>query len=144
VEDIRERAANVLEAQSLEDRQYRLEELKVRHIALKAIIDARSKSPEMKNVPGGDTGFVIRRTRVIGLGAAAEHVTDYVIDTRSMDMFLKIERQAAQEMGQWAEKADPSANARIVDNVVIYLPQKDGAREPAPPAKRLTDIIEQE
>jgi hypothetical protein len=144
VEDIRERAAKKLEAKSLEDRQYRLEQLKDRHNALLALVKARGSSGEMVGVPGGETGFVIRRTRVVGVGATAEHVTENVLDTGLLDMFLKIEKQAPQEMGQWTEKSDLRANVAFPNNVLIYLPTKDSSPELDPPQKRVTDVIEHE
>ena len=58
----------------------------------------------MQNVPGGRAGLLVRRVKSIGAGENAREVVEYEVDTALLKELRELERQAAQEAGQWATK----------------------------------------
>jgi hypothetical protein len=55
--------------------------------------------------PGADTGLLMRTWKQIGSGDSAVIVEEYQVDTGLLKALLDHEKQAAQELGQWSEKA---------------------------------------
>lgn len=53
---------------------------------------------------GGETGLVVRQYRSIGTGPNARQVTEYVFDAALMRELRELEKQIAQDAGQWSEK----------------------------------------
>ena len=69
------------------------------------------RAAAMADVPGGSTGFLIRQYQ----GAHAMPV--YKVDTGLLSLLSElraIEKQAAEELGQWSEKREPTANGAEV------------------------------
>lgn len=65
------------------------------------VIEARAADPAMQNVPGGPTGLLVRTYKQIGVGRDAETVEEYAVDTATLRELREMEKQAAQELGQW-------------------------------------------
>jgi hypothetical protein len=68
------------------------------------IVAERGADPDMQGVPGGGTGFLVRRTKAVGTGPAARVVDEYEFDAALAKALAEVERQAAQELGQLAMK----------------------------------------
>jgi hypothetical protein len=93
--------------------------LQRRHDLMNQIIRERSESPEMQDVPGGKTGLIVHQVRGIGKGEDFERIGEYVLDAALLRELREHEKQAAQELGQWADKVDHSGT--IEKRVVISL-----------------------
>jgi AcrR family transcriptional regulator len=71
---------------------------------MRRVIEARADDPTMQGVPGGPTGLVVRTQKMIGTGEAATLVEEYAVDTGLLKELREHHKQAAQELGQWAER----------------------------------------
>src|SRR5439155_9215608 len=65
------------------------------------LIDARAR--DLADIPGGNTGLLVRDYK----GRNAD-VAVYKADTALMAEMRAAERQAAEELGQWVPKSQPS------------------------------------
>jgi hypothetical protein len=86
-------------------------------------------------IPGGKTGHVIRRERVIGLGKNSERITEYVIDTEIRNGLESLGKELGIETGQRTEKrelagAGGSPLFSIVE-LAVELTDDDGGNDPA-------------
>jgi hypothetical protein len=63
----------------------------------------RSEDERYAGVPGYGTGMMVHTVKSIGSGELAERVDLYAVDTGLIDKILAVNKQAAQEMGQWEE-----------------------------------------
>ena len=75
----------------------------------RALIEARAL--DMADVAGGKTGLLVRQLKQVGSGRDAQIVEEYAADTAVTREMRAAMQQAAQELGQWQEKADPNAVA---------------------------------
>lgn len=80
---------------------------------MRRVIEARADDPKMADVPGGNTGLLVRTLKRIvvednsqdGEGrTTSQEVAEYSVDTGLLKELRDHEKQAAQELGQWAEK----------------------------------------
>jgi hypothetical protein len=62
----------------------------------------------MAEAPGGETGLLTKKLKVIGFGENAELVAEYSVDTGLLKELRAHEEQAARELGQWADKTEIS------------------------------------
>jgi hypothetical protein len=86
---------------AISDRSARVQALQDRWNRLRAVIAARAADPSLALVPGGGTGLIVRSAvRITGSG---ELHTIYKVDTGLVKAMNDVERQAAQELGQWAD-----------------------------------------
>jgi hypothetical protein len=104
---LEERSAAHL-AGGLAERKQRVAYQEARHQALLDIVAERGADPSMRAVPGGTTGYLVRQTKMIGVGATAERLSEYAVDSGLLTALAAIEKQAAQEVGQWTEKREIS------------------------------------
>jgi transcriptional regulator with XRE-family HTH domain len=82
----------------------RVDALNDRWLALHRVIQERAKDPSLADIPGGQTGLVVRTVRAIGKGENFERIELYEVDTGLLNEIRQHEKQAAQELGQWVEK----------------------------------------
>ena len=71
---------------------------------MQRVIAERAKDPVMEKAPGGRTGLLVHRRKVIGQGDNGMMVDEYEVDTGLLHELRETERQAAQEMGEWVSK----------------------------------------
>ncbi len=94
---------------------------------MKQVLRERAAAPEMENVPGGKTGLLVRKVKSIGGGDSAREVEEYEVDTGLLKEIRDLEKQVAQEVGQWeAGKGDdrPNVNLNVGGSVhVVALKQ---------------------
>jgi|SRR5579872_1749843 len=88
---------------------------------MKRLMDARAADPSMEGVPGGRTGLIVRHVKRVGPPSDARQVETYTVDTGFMAEMLAIERQAAQEAGQWKESEQPQAPVLVRQYVGIAV-----------------------
>lgn len=60
---------------------------------LQLIVKERAADPALIDIPGGASGFIVRKGKC-----------GYGIDKELLDAIRELEKQAAQELGQWEEK----------------------------------------
>jgi hypothetical protein len=78
--------------------------LEDRWLRLQQVIVERAASAEMQRVPGGRTGLLTHAVKGIGAGENFQVVDAYDVDASLLREMREIEKQAAQEVGQWTEK----------------------------------------
>ncbi|MCX6022370.1 MAG: phBC6A51 family helix-turn-helix protein [Chloroflexi bacterium] len=112
-----------IKAKGIAERQNRVDAANDRHQRLQRIIDARAEDADMSGVPGGDTGLLVRQMRGIGKGDDFERVDEYTVDTGLLDAMLKLEKQVAQDLGQWVEKSESKADVLVREYVGVPVDQ---------------------
>ena len=86
---------------------------------MQQVISERAADPEMANVPGGTTGLMVRKHKMIGSGENATMVSEYEVDTGLLKELREHEKQAAQELGQWTEKTSVETNTTITIDATV-------------------------
>lgn len=88
---------------------------------------------EHPTIPGGKTGLIIKRERVIGLGANSERITEYVIDSEIRNAIESLGKEIGIETGQRSEKKEVSgAGGSPLFSIVelaVELSDDDGEAE---------------
>lgn len=85
-------------------REVRVQKLHNRLADLETFARERGETAEMANVPGGNTGYVARKVKVIGFGEKAKEVAEYGADLELIKAQQGIMEQVAVELGQKIEK----------------------------------------
>jgi hypothetical protein len=67
------------------------------------VAEERAADPLIRGVPGGSTGLVTARRKILRSGDAAEEVVEHALDTGLLKALVEIQKLAARELGQWAE-----------------------------------------
>ena len=91
-------------------RRRRVDALQDRWRKMKRVIEARTvmaTDDEGRVIPGGDTGLLVKQYRGIGHGESFTMVEEYAVDTGLLREMRELEKQAAQEVGQWIDKLAP-------------------------------------
>lgn len=102
------------------DRVERIRGYEDRRARLYRVMQARAE--QHADVPGGDTGLLIRQVKLVKVYDAeagdepgtdvlysakkSVEVEEYAIDTGLLKELRDLERQAAQDLGQWTEKKE--------------------------------------
>lgn len=60
--------------------------------------------------PGGTTGLIVQSQKVVGSGRSQQVVTEYFVDIPLLRELRELERQAAQESGQWTLRTEVSSD----------------------------------
>jgi hypothetical protein len=90
----------------LASRDRRIRALNERWSRLQRIIEERADDPKMAGVPGGTTGLLLHNVKAVGAGEKAKVVDLYEVDTGLLKELRELEKQAAQELGQWVERQE--------------------------------------
>lgn len=90
---------------------------------LQRVIAARAI--DMVGVPGGETGLLVRKRKMLGSGPMAYEVEEYEVDTGLLAELREHEKQASQELGQWIQKADIASKGQAIGMTVVQLPIKE-------------------
>ena len=98
--------------QGIADRVNRVKALNDRWERMQRVIEARSleySGVDKEGHPviaGGETGLLVRQIKSIGIGQNNMTVEEYAVDTGLLKEIRETEKQAAQELGQWADRVD--------------------------------------
>lgn len=92
-----------VEAEGISNRQNRVAALNDRWSRMRQVIAARAE--DMAEVPGGETGLLVRQTKSIGFGENNTVVEEYAVDTGLLRELRAHEEQAAKELSQWVDRA---------------------------------------
>jgi transposase-like protein len=95
--------------QGIAERLNRVRALDDRWLRMRRIIAERAVSAEMQGVPGGTSGLLTHTVKGVGGGENFQMVNEYAVDTGLLRELREVEKQAAQEMGQWTEKHEHTA-----------------------------------
>lgn len=139
----------VVMASGIRAPQTRVAALEDRWNRMRTIITARSEDPDLKDIPGGKTGLLVKQIKVVGTGQNAQLVETYVLDTSILQELRAHEQQAAEELGQWITRASQSGNvnAKAMPDVKflgptqlnVYLREELKSLDPAA-VSRLTQM----
>jgi hypothetical protein len=91
---------------------------------LLSVIEGRAADPSMQAVAGGPTGLLVRTVKSIGGGDNAQVVEEFAVDTGLLRELRELEKQAAQDAGQWVDKVAPTSP----DGTHEYRPFTDAER----------------
>jgi hypothetical protein len=112
VEQIRLDLQAAILAQGIANKQYRIDAANERHQAFAEIVRQRAetygKDPEAG--PGAGTGWMVRTYRFGPEGSVYE---EWAVDTGLNSAMSQLEKQVAQETGQWAESPAGSQGIRV-------------------------------
>lgn len=84
-------------------KEYRIGGLADRHNKLLRVIESRAAAAEMKDIPGGDTGLLVRQI-VASAGEVCGY--EYAVDTGTLKELRAIEEQVAKELGQIVTRSE--------------------------------------
>lgn len=94
--------AEELRKKGVRERVNRLAELDDVVERIKQVFAARAE--DCASVPGGATGLLTRQIKLLGRGDNAREVEEYRVDTGTLRELREYLKQAAIEVGEWAEK----------------------------------------
>lgn len=97
-----------IKRQGIADQSFRMERLNELDRRYWELIESRAK--EYVNVPGGSTGLIVRQLKSDGDGG---FLTEYVADVAVTKEIRDLQKQMAQELGEWTEK-------RSIDGVLTF------------------------
>lgn len=95
----------------------RVEGYAERRDRLNKIISERAASPQMQNVPGGQTGLLVHEIKSVRVGEQWELVDEYTLDAALLRELREHEKQAAMELGQWIEHTEKLEKRFIAGNL---------------------------
>lgn len=87
-------------------RDRRIRALNERWGQLQRIVEERANDPTMTDVPGGTTGLLLHHVKSVGAGEKAKVIDFYEVDAGLLKELRELEKQAAQELGQWVERQE--------------------------------------
>ena len=102
VQEHRKGWAQQLYTTGIANRQSRLLRMNNRWDRGEQLIDQRGRDPRMKDVPGGDTGLILRKLKTVG----GQPVAEYVPDTALMAEMRATEAAAEKETRQCPSPAE--------------------------------------
>src|SRR6266446_4822917 len=76
------------------------------HEKMLQVITDRASDPELAEVPGGKTGLVTKTLKGIGKGDDFQVVEVYQVDTGTIGKICDVQKQAAEELGQWVKRSE--------------------------------------
>jgi hypothetical protein len=105
--------AEAVRAEGIANKRNRMAALNARWQAFHQIVAERGADPAMQDVPGGSTGWVVKSYKMVGAGRDAQLVEEYSVDTGLAREMRETEKQGAQEVGDWTEKASVDQTTRV-------------------------------
>lgn len=121
VEQHRTKQRAAIEAKGIAEKQNRLDGYVARYQALQRVVAARSQA--YKAAPGGDTGLIVGKIALVKVYASGDDepepedgdetlfsakryraVWEYSLDTGLLKEMRDLEKQIAQELGEWVNK----------------------------------------
>lgn len=103
----------------------RMERYEKRAKAFDIIVSERAK--EMQDVPGGRSGYLVRQYKSIGTGPNARQVEEYHFDAALSREMANLEKQVAQDTGQWSEKREVTGEGGA-PLTIVFAEREDGPR----------------
>ena len=104
IQEIARRLGDLAMRHAIARKHKRVGRLQDRWDRMQRVVEERAADPEMRDVPGGATGLLVKTIKQIGSGDAAREVEEYAVDTGLLKEEREYAKQAALELGQWTEK----------------------------------------
>jgi Helix-turn-helix of insertion element transposase len=101
VDEVCSEFAEVALKRGIARKEYRMNTLANMHSKLLTVMEERAADPDLANIPGGNTGLIVRKA-VVSAGALVGY--EYAVDTGLLRELRAIQEQAAKELGQLVEK----------------------------------------
>lgn len=131
-----------IESAGIANQQNRIDAYNERWRLLKQIREERAADDWLADVPGGRTGFVVKQLKTVKHhylpdpddedGKPSQMLVETwesAVDTGFLKEFRELEKQAAQDVGQWTEKrelAGPNGGPIEITGIAVPLPVRDG------------------
>ena len=119
--ELREQIQKELRARGIREKLYRIDSYANDFERTQMIVEGRAL--DMTDVPGGESGFLVRQSKIVGKLV----VEEYAFDAALMSERRALRKQIAQELGEWTERADISGT--IKREYVIRTVNEDEARD---------------
>lgn len=103
-----ERINTTLRRRAISHVERRVFALNDRWQRLHRVIEERAADPSVAIAAGGGTGLLCRTEKAVG----TKVVEEFAVDVAVLKELREIEKQAAQELGQWAERVDLNASLK--------------------------------
>ena len=105
----------------------RIRALKERVAGLYRVIEERAADPHFQPVPGGRTGFLTQRARIVGSGEKARVVWEHPLDVALLRELRALERQLAQEVDAWGKSEEMNAKIKkLIAQITGKRPDTEG------------------
>lgn len=104
-------------------KEYRIKRLADEESKLLQVLEERAADESMADIPGGTTGFVVRKAITSKDGIVGY---EYVVDNGTLKQLQSIREQVAKELGQVVDKREVKAEVALT---VKELPDEDLDRE---------------
>jgi hypothetical protein len=98
-------------------KECRLAVLNDLHQRMLQVIEERALSPDLANVPGGKTGLVTKTLKGIGKGDDFQVVEVYEVDTGTIAKICDVQKQVAEELGQWVRRSEVTDMHRLFERM---------------------------
>jgi len=111
-------------------KEVRIKAIGKRLRALYKIAEKRAGKEEYGGAPWDDTGYMVRRDKMLGSGDMATLVTEYELDTGLLSQMLEHERAIARELGEERgivdrpedqDRPQAIAASQTTVNIALYL-----------------------
>jgi hypothetical protein len=125
-------------------KECRLAVLNDLHQRMLRVIEERSLSPDLASVPGGKTGLVTKTLKGIGKGDDFQVVEVYEVDTGTIAKICDVQKQVAEELGQWVRRSEVTDMNRLFERMSreeLDLYARTGALPDWFPAKAQQEVI---
>ena len=93
---------------------------------MERLIAARAAAYAAPEIPGGDTGLVVKEIKGIGSKEDFRIVEEYKFDKGLANEYREYLKQAAQDLGQWSEKGEAAGADRL--NELIEIARNGSAK----------------
>jgi DNA-binding XRE family transcriptional regulator len=82
-----------------------------------------ARAEEHKDIPGGDTGLLVRQVKQIGAGRDVQVVEEYAVDVPLLKEKRETMKQAATELRQWTDQiaTEHSGNVHVAHTYADIL-----------------------
>ncbi len=110
-----------LKAEGIASKQNRIDLMVAEHDLLERIRAERAAhhAKHDADIPGADTGLLVRTIKIVGVGRDQQTVDEWVIDNTLINQRSALKRQVAQEKGEWTEKREVKGTVTFADVVAL-------------------------
>lgn len=110
VEELRSEFRQYIRRRGIAILERRVDAQNDRWMRMQRVIAERAADPAMAEVAGGTTGLLVRQLKSLGSGENATIVEEFEVDVGLLKEIREVEKQAAQELGQWTEKVEATGS----------------------------------
>ena len=101
--------------QGIADQTFRIERLNELDRRYWQLIESRAA--QYADVPGGDTGLIVKQVKPTADGVVVEYVADVAVTREIRDL----QKQMATELGEWTEKRNIEGTLTLADLAILAV-----------------------